>query len=170
MPSLYKLSEDYKFLTEFLEAALENDEIGEDDFEMYKNTLEALEDGIENKCENIVKFMRNLEGDIAAYKVEEQRFSKKRKYMENKQERLKILLQEYLESNNIEKMNAGTFKVKLQNNPPSIIIVDPGLIPDTYKIAQEPKIDTKSLLRDAKNGIVIEGATLVTNKKHLRIN
>ncbi|PZT57400.1 siphovirus Gp157 family protein [Paenibacillus silvae] len=170
MPSLYKLSEDYKFLSEYLETALENDEIAEDDFEMYKNTLEALEDGIENKCENIVKFMRNLEGSIEAFKVEEQRFSKKRKYMENKQERLKGLLHEFLESNNIEKMNAGVFKVKLQVNPPSINVYDPTKIPDTYKIAQEPKIDSKALLKDVKNGLEIDGATLVTDKKHIRIS
>ncbi|WP_440110117.1 siphovirus Gp157 family protein [Paenibacillus sp. QZ-Y1] len=170
MPSLYKLSEDYKFLSEYLEASLDNDEVGEDDFEMYKDTLEALEDGIENKCENIVKFMRNLEGDIAAYKVEEQRFSKKRRYMENKQERLKNLLCEYLEGNNLEKLNAGTFKVRLQTNPPSINIIDTKKIPDKYKTAQDPKIDSKALLKDVKNGLVVEGAVLVTDKKHLRIS
>lgn len=170
MPSLYKLSEDYKFLSEYLEAALENDEIGEDDFEMYKDTLEALEDGIENKCENIVKFMRNLEGTIAAFKVEEQRFSKKRKYMENKQERLKNLLQEFLEGNNIEKVNAGVFKVKLQVNPPSINIVDPKKVPDKYKTAQDPKIDSKALLSDVKSGLVVDGVVLVKDRKHIRIN
>jgi len=170
MPSLYKLSEDYKFLTEYLEAAMENEEIGEDDFEMYKDTLEALEDGVENKCENIVKFVRNLEGDIAAYKLEEERFSKKRKYMENKQERLKKLLQEYLQRNNLEKVHAGTFKIKLQTNPPSINIVDPRKVPDKYKTAQDPKIDSKALLNDVKSGIAVEGVLLVKDKKHIRIN
>ncbi|GIP45110.1 hypothetical protein J45TS6_35690 [Paenibacillus sp. J45TS6] len=71
--------------------------------------------------------------------------------------------------NKIDKVNAGMFKVKLQKNPPSINVLDSNKVPDTYKIAQEPKIDSKKLLSDVKNGVVIEGVELITDRQHLRI-
>ncbi|KAA9007287.1 siphovirus Gp157 family protein [Paenibacillus spiritus] len=169
MPSLYSLSEQYKFLNEFVDAALSNDEMTEDDIEMYKDTLESIEDEMINKCDNIAKFITNLNGDIEAYKAEEARLNKKRKYLENKQKWLKEYMQGFLELNNTDKVNTGVFTVKLQKNPPSLNVLDESKIPDTYKIPQPAKVDTKLLLVDVKAGKLIDGVVLVTDKKHLRI-
>lgn len=43
-------------------------------------------------------------------------------------------------------------------------------IPNTYRIPQPDKIDTKGLLAAVKQGEVVEGVELVTDKKHLRIS
>ncbi|MBD7971263.1 MULTISPECIES: siphovirus Gp157 family protein [Paenibacillus] len=106
---------------------------------------------------------------MEAFKAEEKRLAKKRKYLENKNNGLKSYTQSVLEVNKIDKVNAGMFKVKLQKNPPSINVLDSNKVPDTYKIAQEPKIDSKKLLSDVKNGVVIEGVELITDRQHLRI-
>jgi hypothetical protein len=173
MPSLYTLSEKYKFLNEYVDSALSNEEIDEDDLQVYKDTLEFIEDEIDTKSENIVKFITNLNGDIAAYKTEEERLAKKRKYLENKQKWLKEYLQGFLELNNIDTVNAGTFKIKLCKTNPSADVLDESKVPDKYKVKQPDKIDKKLLLADLKkltDGEVIEGAVMISDKKHIKIS
>ncbi|PIH59083.1 siphovirus Gp157 family protein [Paenibacillus sp. LK1] len=170
MSKLYELGEKYRRFNHFVDAAWDDEDMTEDDLQMYIETLESIEDEVEVKVENIVKFMKNIEGDIEAFKNEEKRLEKKRKYLQNKFDGLKSYMQNTLEVSKIDKVNAGTFKVKLQVNPPSINIIDPAKIPDTFKIEQEPKIDSKALLKAVKNGLEVEGAVLVNDKKHLRIS
>ncbi|WP_339193884.1 siphovirus Gp157 family protein [Paenibacillus sp. FSL P4-0176] len=170
MSKLYDLGEKYRRFNDFVDAAWDDEDLTEDDLQMYIETLESIEDEVSVKVENIVKFMKNIEGDIEAYKNEEKRLEKKRKYLQNKFDGLKNYMQTTLEIGNIDKVNAGTFKVKLQTNPPSINIIDPKKVPDKYKTAQDPKIDSKALLKDVKNGLEVEGAVLVTDKKHIRIS
>lgn len=170
MSKLYELGEQYRRFNDFVDAAWDDEDLTEDDLQMYIETLESIEDEVSVKVENIVKFMKNIEGDIEAFKNEEKRLEKKRKYLQNKFDGLKSYTQTTLEVSNIDKVNAGTFKVKLQNNPPSISIVDPKKIPDKYKTAQDPKIDSKALLKDVKNGTQVDGVILITDKKHIRIS
>ncbi|KAF6620527.1 siphovirus Gp157 family protein [Paenibacillus polymyxa] len=170
MSKLYELGEQYRVFNNFVDSAWDNDDLTEDDLQLYIETLESIEDEISNKAENIAKFMKNIEGDIKALKEEEDRLAKKRKYLQNKIEGLKSYTQAVLEVNKIDKIDAGLFKVRLQKNPPSINIVNERAIPNTYRIPQPDKIDTKGLLAAVKQGKVVEGVELVTDKKHLRIS
>ena len=54
------------------------------DPEVMKDTLDSIEDAIENKAENIAKLIRNLESDVSAYKEEEDRLKTKHQATENK--------------------------------------------------------------------------------------
>jgi len=173
MPALYTLGEQYRCFNEYVDAAWNDEDLTEDDLQSYIDTLEAIEDEINGKVENIAKFLKNIEGDIEAFKAEEARLAKKRKYLENKFKGLKTYTQSILELNKIEKVNAGTFKVGLFKTNPSVGILDESKIPNTYKIPQEAKLDSKALLADLKKlkeGESIEGAVLVKDKKHLRIS
>lgn len=170
MSKLYELGEQYRAFNQFVDAAWDRDDLSEDDLQMYIETLESIQDEISVKVENIAKFMKNIEGDIKAFKEEEERLAKKRKYLQNKYDGLKSYTQSVLEVNKIDTVNAGIFKVKLQKNPPSLNILDESKVPDTYKIPQPAKIDSKAILADVKAGKNIEGVELVTDKKHLRIS
>jgi hypothetical protein len=170
MPNLYQLTEQYRKFNEFIENALDSDNVTEDDLQVYIETLEAIQDSIENKVENIAKFLKNIEGDIAAYKAEEERLQKKRKYLENKLKGLKEYTQSVLEMNGFEKIKAGTFNVRLQKNPPSVEVIDEKKIPVQYREPQPDKILTKLILEDLKAGKVVEGARIADEKKHLRIS
>lgn len=168
--NLYDLATQYKKIQEFADESLDNDEVTEDDLEVLIDTIDAVQDSLENKLENTVKLMKSWEYSIEALKKEEERLAKKRKVLENRQKSLKTYAQSALESNGIDKVKAGLFKIRLQKNPPSINILDSSKVPDTYKIAQEPKIDSKALLNDVKNGLAVEGVELITDKQHLRIS
>jgi hypothetical protein len=146
------------------------DGIDIDDLEMFIDTLDAIEDSMENKAENIGKFIRNLESDSAAFKNEEDRLAKKRKSIDNKIAGLKKYTKEMLELANKDKMSAGIFNIRLQNNPPSTLILDESKIPSTYKVAQPDKLNGKELLADLKKGVKVEGAELAPVTRHIRFS
>jgi hypothetical protein len=169
MPTLYQLTDDYINFVNYANNILENDDLTEEDFQMLIDTLDAIKDSVEYKVENIIKFMKNIEGDIEAYKKEEDRLKKRRKVQENTYNRLKDYVKNMLETANIKSVEAGVFKVRIQKNNPSVEIYDENKVPDKYKIPQDPVIDKKTLLADLKNGLVVEGAKIADESYHLRI-
>lgn len=169
MSKLYELASKYRKLNEYVEAAWDSEDLTEDDLEMFIETLDSIQDSIEIKVENTVKFLKNIEGDIKAFKEEEQRLSKRRKYLENKFDGLKEYMRGTLENYGIEKVKAGTFNVALQKNNPSVFIKDEKLIPNKYRQPQPDKILNNDILIALKNEEIVEGAEFAPEKKHLRI-
>ena len=112
MPSLYELSKDYKELQAMLEVA-ETDE----DMEAIQNTLDMLDCSIDEKIENTAMFIRNLKGDIQAFKDEAKRMQAKAKTLENMTERLKnnidhVMKENQLTERKLDNLNATTKKAK----------------------------------------------------------
>lgn len=161
MPNLYELSNQYLYLN----TLLENEEI---DPEAIQDTLEAIEDEIEVKIENIVKLMKNIEGDIDAFKTEEKRLADRRKALENKYNYFKQYIQDSMIKLNKKNIKTGLFTISFQKSPPSVEIVDEKSIPHEY-IAFQIQINKKQLLEDLKNGKEVKGVVLVKDKEHLRI-
>ncbi|MEK5036253.1 siphovirus Gp157 family protein [Paenibacillus sp. FSL R7-0302] len=174
MPKLYELSEHYRKLNDYVEDALDSgEELSEDDLQMFIDTIEGVTDLIEIKVENIVKFIRNIEGDIAAYKNEEGRLAKRRKYMENKVKGLEDYMANMLTAANIDVVNAGNFKVKFQTSNASVGIINEERIPEQFRVKQPDKIlkaDLLKALKRLKEGESIEGAYLINTNRHMRIS
>lgn len=152
---LYELAQNYAELLEIAEE-IESDTL--------VDTLEALQDAIEDKAENIAKFIRNLEADAKIIREEEQRLAERRRAIEAKVERLKTYLQEQLETAGIEKVKRPTITVAIQANPPSVDVIDETAIPSDFLIPQAPKVDKKSILERLKNGETVPGVTLKQTK------
>ncbi|QWU14308.1 virus Gp157 [Paenibacillus sophorae] len=166
---LYELMDKYTLLNQYIEDALDGD-LDDDNLQTLLDSLESIEDMIEVKVENTTKLLKNIESEIKIYKDEEERLAKKRKTLQCRYDGIKAYVQSLLEANGIEKVNAGIFKVRLQKNPPSINVLDEKKIPEVYKIPQPAKVDTKTLLADAKAGKIVDGVELITDKKHLRFS
>ena len=130
------------------------------DPEVMKDTLDSIEDAIENKAENIAKLVRNLESDVSAYKEEEDRLKTKRQATENKVKWLKTYLEDNMKLTGKTKFKSGMFNFSIQKNPASVNITDERIIPDEFLIQQPPKVDKTSLKEALKNGIEIPGAEL----------
>lgn len=152
---LYELTENYAKLLEMAE---------EMDTDAIVDTLEALQEAIEDKAENIAKLIRNLEADVKVIRDEEKRLAERRQVIENKVERLKSYLQEQLEIAGIDKVKRPTITVAIQKNPPSVDIIDETLIPADFLIPQPAKIDKKSILERLKNGEEVPGVVLKQTK------
>lgn len=161
MPKLYDLAESFRQFVEFLETVENTDD--------FKDTLDSITEPIETKVENIIKIIKNYEGDVEAFKAEEKRLNERRKAIENNITRLKQYLENCLQHANIEKIKAGTFTVAFQKSPASLEVTDIEKIPSCYLIPQASKVDTNSIKELLKNGNVIDGVRLIDDKKHLRI-
>lgn len=130
------------------------------DPEVMKDTLDSIEDAIENKAENIAKLIRNLESDVKAYKEEEERLKTKRQATENKVKWLKTYLEDNMKLTGKTKFKSGMFNFSIQKNPASVNITDERIIPDEFLIQQPPKVDKTSLKEALKSGIEVPGAEL----------
>lgn len=163
MAKLYELAESYEMLLDMID----NQDISVEDVQ---DTLDALEDSIGDKLENIVKIIRMTEGNIELFKAEEKRIQARRRTMENKVDSLKNYMQSTMIRLGMKKVETGTFKIRLQKNPDNISILDESKIPKDFYVKQEPKLD-KTALKEAvlKEGKEIEGVTKAPESYHVRI-
>lgn len=172
MAKLYTLAEQYVKLNEMIDEALDNLEesgVVEDDLQMFIDTLESIDDSIEVKIENICKFLKNIDGDIEAFKKEEQRINKRRKTLENKFDGIKGYMESMLRLMGKTEVKANTFTVKFQKSPASVDVISEKDVPIEYREAQPDKILKKEILAALKDEKVIPGVLLVNDKTHLRI-
>jgi hypothetical protein len=125
--------------------------------EVFQDTIESL--GAENALEGVVKAIRNAAADAEAYKAEAERLTEKRRQAEEKVDRLKKLILDYLTVTNQKKASAGIFSVSRRSTK-SCELLDESIIPTEYLIQQPPKVDKKTILAKLKEGEEIPGAQL----------
>lgn len=154
---LYELTQKYNELWEYV-----MDE--ETDLELLEEALRQVEDCMSDKAENIAKIIKSLDADIETIKAEEKRLQDKRKSLENKKESLKQYLEMQFKEAGIDKVKTPIFTIAIQNNPPSVNVIDESLIPEKYFIQQAPVLDKKLLLSELKNGVIINGAEIKQTK------
>ena len=160
---LYEINQQYDTLKKYL-----NDI--EADQDLFKQAFDEIDAALEDKAENIVKLIRNIEGDIETHKAEEKRISEKRRFMENHVGRLKSMLEESMKSMDKQDLKAGTFTLRIQKNPYSVEIEDESLIPDNYKTVEElVKVDKKHIIEDYKVDQMMIPGVLVKQTESLRI-
>ena len=164
MANIYELTQDYLRLLEMAEDP-------ELDPEVIADTFEAIDGELEIKAENYAKVMKNLEGDIAALKAEEERLSKKRKAIENNIKRMKLALQEAMEITGKTKFKTELFSFGIQKNTPTVIIDtdDVYKIPEEYLKYKEPDVDKTAIKAAIQNGIDMSGIAHLEQTQGLRI-
>lgn len=148
---LYELSQQYAQLVELVE---ELDEV------TFRDTLESIQEEIDDKVENTAKLMRSFQVDVDALKLEEKRLADRRRAIEKRIESIKDYLKNQMEVAGIDKVKRPTLTVSIANNPPSVEIEDESLIPFDYMVPQPARIDKKALLTALKEGQDISGASI----------
>ena len=147
--NLYELSQNY--------LAVQDMEL---EPETLKDTLDSIEEAIEDKAENIAKWIRNLEADKKAFEEEEKRFKEKKQAADNRIKSLKLYLEDNMRLTGKTKFKAGFFSFAIQNNPPSVEVFDEALIPKQFLIEQPVKIDRAGIKELLKAGEEVPGAEL----------
>lgn len=138
--NIYELTQSYQQIMEMIEEGQEG----------LEDTLESLNDAIEDKAVGYAKVMRNLEAQASAIKEEEKRLSDRRKSIENNVKRMKESLQENMVHNDMKKIKTDLFTFNIQKNPPSLSIENEELIPKRFYEEQLPKLNRKELLKELK--------------------
>lgn len=157
MAKLYELAANYEEL-------LNMDDV---DAETLKDTLDSINDSIEEKALSIAKMVKELDADATAVATEAKRLADKKKALENRAISLKNYLQSNMEFLKRESIKTGIFTIKLQKNPPAVKINDENAIPDDYfnVIPASKVLDKKTITEALKNDIEVPGAELTQGKR-----
>lgn len=147
---LYDLTQSYRQVLDLIE---EGDE-------RFLDTLESLDEAIEDKTENYGKVIKSVEAGIEGLKTEEKRLADRRKFMENSVKRMKENIEQSMIETGKKKIKGSLFTFSIQKNPPSVEIIDEKHIPQGFWIPQEPKLNRKELLDELKHGHEVNGVQL----------
>lgn len=156
MAKLYELANNYRNLTELID----REDVEQD---LIQNALKECQGDIEEKVDNIVKLIRNIESDIEGYKAEEKRLNARRKSLENTVTSLKNYLDSSLKGLGLKEVKTTLFTCKFQKSKASVDIENLEDIPSGYiKIKKEA--DKIALYTALKMGEEVPGAKLVQNE------
>ena len=163
MATLYELTNDWLMLMEMAE----DPDIEED---VFMDTLEGIEGEIEIKADGYAKVIKQLEHDAEACDAEAKRFTEKKKFIENKIDRMKKSLQRVMELTGKTKFKTELFSFNIQNNPASVVVeADIKDIPEKYLKPADPTVDKKLLKEDLKAGVELDGVAHLVQTRGLRI-
>lgn len=159
--TLYQITNSFPIL-------MENEEISEEDKSKIQEELTLL---LQQKSQNIIGYVKNIELTIDAMKTEEKRISEQRKALENRIQKFKDYVKDCMENNNITKIETSLGVLSIAKNPISIEIVDEEIIPKEYKKeVTEIKILKDKIKIDFKEtGEIPDGVKIITTNTNLRI-
>ena len=84
-----------------------------------KDTLDSIDEVIDDKAENIAKVLKEMDGQTLAISSEIKRLQERKATLENNSRNLKGYLQAEMEKVGKEKIKTELFSIGSQNNPPS---------------------------------------------------
>lgn len=155
-------------ITNAFPALMENDKISEENKKEIEEELTIL---LQQKSQNIIGYVRNIELTIDAMKNEEKRLSDKRKGLENNLTKFKQYVKDCMETNGIKKIETGLGNLSIAKSPISVEIINEDEIPSEYKAEiVTVKIDKKKIADDFKStGELINGVVIHADNTNLRI-
>ena len=161
MATLYELTGQMLTLQEMMEDP-------EEDEQMIENTMEGIDYEFEVKSEGYAKVDRNLKALEEGLKAEIERLERRKRTISNNRDRLKRALEKAMRVTGKLKFKTPLFSFSIQKNPPSVNILDEGMVPDQFLIKHEPTVDKKALIAFVKEHGDTDYAEL-TQTESLRI-
>jgi hypothetical protein len=131
--------------------------------EVVADTLEGMSGDLEVKATNVAFFARNLEALAASIKDAEANMAARRKALENRAQRMRDYLLNCMQLAGVQKIESPYFRLAQRENPPAVVIDEPGLIPNEYMRQPEPPPpapDKAAIKADIQRGKEVPGAHL----------
>jgi hypothetical protein len=153
--SLYEIAPELRVLME------------SEDFESER--FDELVMAFEKKAEGITYFMGELEAFVEMAKAEAKRISDRAKTAQNRADSLKAYLKGCMEESGVLELEFGTKKLRVQDNPPKLVVDRVDEIPAEYKNVEiVTTIDKAAIKRVIKAGKHVSGCHTETGT-NLRI-
>lgn len=155
-------------ITSGFPALMENEEITEEDKKKIEEELIVL---LQQKSQNTIGYVRNVELTIDAMKTEEKRISEQRKILENRLAKFKEYVKECMEKGGFTKVETEIGSLTIAKNPISVEIVNADEVPSEYKTEViTTKIDKNKIKDNFKaTGEIPAGVNILTQNTSLRI-
>jgi hypothetical protein len=149
---------------------IENGNIPE---EAIKDTLECVELAFEEKADNIACIIKNMNAEVAAIKVEEDRLAERRKSKEKEAERLQNYLADMFQRTGFEKVETARNKITFRKNPPKVVFTDEKTFiewaikneKDYFLNYGKPTINKTNVKEAINGGEAIPGAQIITEQR-----
>ena len=131
--------------------------------------LDAMEQDVEKKAENVAAFIKNLNADMVEIETEEKRLHARRKAKENTVKRLKDYLLNCMTAVNRKKIDMPRAVISIRSNAESVSITDPERFiewaqkndrDDLLKYA-DPEIRKSAVKSELKDGSKIPFAQII---------
>lgn len=162
----------YKLTDAIREALAAIDDIADDTGEIppdLEQVLDALQMAIEHKVEGICKFRANLIATAAGVKAEMDRLAAFYHALDSRADWLKGYILRHMMATGTQKIEAGTFRVRIQKNSrPSIALAAGAAIPEAFlRVVRE--FDGAAAYAAWKAGEKLPECVRVVEGCHLRI-
>lgn len=128
--------------------------------EAYK-AIDGLQMALEEKTENVLLWIKNLQADAEALKKEKLAFADRQARAEAKIESLKKYVGEVLDG---QKFQTARVSASWRKSEAVEYVGNVSDLPDDYIKIADPVVDKTALKKALKNGEEIEGARLVTRQ------
>jgi len=161
--ALYELAAGYRALL---------DKLSEGDFDLatIEDTIEStgIVDEIAQKAAGCEMVARTLEMHAPALDAEIERLSALKKRRQNAAKALRDYVRVNMQAMGMTKIESPLFSLRLQNNPPSVDVYEPGLIPAQFMTTPkppEPAPNKTAIAAAIKGGEEVPGARLTQSQR-----
>jgi hypothetical protein len=152
--SLYSMTERYNNIV----ALLDDDSISQDEV---NNALLTLEDELQEKGENCIKYLDSVQDKIDAAKANKKKLDAYIKALESRKKRVEKACIYALDTLQVKSIMTGWGELKAKKNPPAVIIDDVAKIPTRYQRQKiQVDIDKVAIKAAIKAGEEVPGAHL----------
>lgn len=159
MSTLYELTDSYLKLLEYAE---------DNDPTLFHDTLDSINDAIEDKAENYAKVDKELSKNQVALDEEIVRLKTRSEAIKKNRQRLKDSLMDSMKLTDKKTIKTNLFNISIRKNPVSVEITDEHKLP-LYVMNTETKTitmpDKKKIKESIEEGIEIPGAVLKQNER-----
>lgn len=132
------------------------------------DTLEGNLAEFEDKARAVACVMRNLEAEAEAYADHAKSVQAKAKSLQVRIEWLKGYLLANMQAVGVTEISGPAMKIKLQNNPESVDVFDPAMIPSEFirtPPPPEPAPDKAAIKSAIKAGAEVPGARITRTQR-----
>ncbi len=97
------------------------------------DTLEGLQGEFEEKAISTGAYVRNLEAEASAIEEARKGMERRQRSLTRHAERLREYIKTHMERTGLPKLKNHYLTLRVQNNPPSVVVEDEDAIPAEYK-------------------------------------
>lgn len=173
MASLYELTAEMLEIDNYLEFQrdLEETEETKENIEKAEEYKKALQELLDTKAENIIKYVKNLEGLVNSTDEEIKRLNEVKKRNQKKIEKLKENVLDTMLIADKKKIETTLGIISTRKSPVSVEVENMDIIPLEYiKTEVVNKVDKKAIIENFKeNGEILTGVKMITDKYTLTL-
>ena len=132
------------------------------------DTLEGAAFPVEQKAKAVAAVIGNLDAEAAAYSEHAKKVAAYGKAKSSRADWLRSYLKTAMQMTGIKEIKADSFVIRLRDNPGSVDIFEPGLVPEKYMripAAPPPEPNKKEISEAIKAGIDVPGARIVKSQR-----